>query len=448
MRRPNTVLAREVTATIAIYFASYFLSYLANILISQLFGVQLYSDFAVGSALLTIASAFALLGFDKTTLQYLPRYFSNQKYELAAHYVRSSFWMILLFSLGVAITIASFVILFEYKQTESLHQIILLSLVAVPIVTLVDYLSKIMITKKRAISSLIAFKIQQPILLMIFVSSYYYFAQARSSALLIGCLALTWFFLLVFFLFWLRSDLPYYAKTKHPTVCWRAWLPRALPFWVCNMVLISVQNMGVLVLEILEAGPKDVAIFAAVSQTCHFLIMVHTAINLIALPRFSEIFIYANFSQIQSLLSEYLRVIFYFCVLFFIAVIIFGKSMLSFFGPEFVKGYPTLCVLTIGSVINVYCGLSTSLLQVGGLRRIVLRNAVLLLSITIVLMFILIPMSGILGAAWAFTIAMSVINGQQLIYLHRRFGISFFALFPKRQIHFWKQSITGESGSR
>jgi len=425
-------VAKEVSATIAIYFASYFLSYIASVLISRLFGVQQYSDYAVATAVLTISSSIALLGFDKATLQYLPRYFSSQRFDLAAHYIRSTFWMILLFSISLAISISLIIILFEIKRGESMHHIILLALLLVPIVTCVDYLNKILITKKQLLNSLIVFRIQQPFLLMIFVLGCYFF-NIRSSTSLIACLAVAWIAILCFYLYWLRNDIPAFAKAKRSSVCWRAWLPRALPFWVCGIVLVTIQNMGVLILEILDVNAREVGIYAAVTQTCHFLIMVHTAVNIVALPRFSEVFSYRNKTQLQNNLNDYLRVIFYFCLLFLVMVAIGGKTMLSFFGPEFVKGYSTLCVLTVGSVINVYCGLSTSLLQIAGLRRIVLRNAVLLFSITMALMFILVPYYGMSGAAWAFSIGMLIINGQQVGYLYNRLGISFFNIFVTRK---------------
>lgn len=420
--------AAEISATITIYFVSYFLNYVANILISQLFGVQLYSDYAVGNALLTMMGAFALLGFDKATLQYLPRYLSCQKHDLAAHYVRSNFWMILLFSIGLAIVLGTLIVLFEFKHDQALHRILLLSLFMLPLVALVDYLSKLMISKKRTITALIAFKINQPVLLMIFLFSYY-FMHGHSGMMLIGCLGLAWLGVLILFVYWLRHDLRYYAKATRPEICWRAWLPRAVPFWICSMVLVSVQNMGVLALEVFNANPKSVAIFAAASQTCHFLIMVHAAVNLLALPRFSQTFSLSHISVIQNSLNEYLRVIFYFCAFFTLMVVFFGKALLGFFGEEFSQGYAVLCVLTAGSIINVYCGLSTSLLQVSGFRRLVLRNSVLLLLLSIILMMILIPYAGILGAACAFSLSMLVVNSIQVLFLQRHLGISFFRIF-------------------
>lgn len=433
MSKKQASPGKEVGATISIYFASYFLSYLASVLISRLFGVEQYSDYAVATALLTMTSAVALLGFDKTTLQYLPRYFSCKRHNLAAHYIRSSFWIILLFSIGLSITISMGLVLFEMRRGEGMHHSLVLALCLLPIVTSVDYLNKLLITKKRLMHSLLMFRINQPVILMLLIVACYFF-NIRTSVWLVACLGVAWTAILVCYLYWLRADLPHFAKAKHPTVCWRAWLPRALPFWVCGMVLIVIQNMGVLVLEIMNVDLNEVAIYAAVSQTCHFLIMVHTAVNIVALPRFAKIFSFRDNSQLQDNLNDYLRVIAYFCLLFFILVAFAGKAMLGLFGEEFVKGYSSLCVLSVGSIINVYCGLSTSLLQVAGLRRIVLRNAVLLFSITAVLMLVGVPLYGMMGAAWAFTIGMLIVNAQQLWYLQHKLGISFFAIFINKRV--------------
>lgn len=91
--------------------------------------------------------------------------------------------------------------------------------------------------------------------------------------------------------------------------------------------------------------------------------------------------------------------------------IIWGKSILSFWGEEFVKGYYLLIILSIGQFFNISTGPVNSLLSMCGYEKTLRNITILSLVLNLLLNYFLIKQFGAIGAAYATssTIAFSMI---------------------------------------
>lgn len=83
-------------------------------------------------------------------------------------------------------------------------------------------------------------------------------------------------------------------------------------------------------------------------------------------------------------------------------MILFGRPLLGFvFGQEFVAAYSPLVILVAAQLVNVGAGCVTVLLNMTGHEKDAAFGVAIAAGLNIVLNLVLIPMFGMMGAAWA-----------------------------------------------
>ena len=72
-----------------------------------------------------------------------------------------------------------------------------------------------------------------------------------------------------------------------------------------------------------------------------------------------------------------------------VVLILAGRWLLGWFGPQFQAGYPILVVLVIGQTVDAITGAVGLVMTMGGLERVVARTRVIGLAMTAALLFYL-----------------------------------------------------------
>lgn len=124
-------------------------------------------------------------------------------------------------------------------------------------------------------------------------------------------------------------------------------------------------------------------------------------------------------------------------ILIFAALVVFGKTILPFFGSEFLTSYLPLIILAIGQLANVAAGPVGTILTMshkeGWVAFAVFFGAIL----NVILNLILIPSFGIIGAALATAISMIAWNMALVVFAKRELAINasvFSNLVPARKL--------------
>ena len=90
--------------------------------------------------------------------------------------------------------------------------------------------------------------------------------------------------------------------------------------------------------------------------------------------------------------------------------IIFPKKVLLLFGPEYLESAQILIILTMATLIQAFLGAAGPTLSMSGRTKLVLLNTIGAFIINILLNIFLIPRYGIVGAAWATFISLTLIG--------------------------------------
>ncbi len=167
----------------------------------------------------------------------------------------------------------------------------------------------------------------------------------------------------------------------------------------------------------------DVGIYNTAFLISNVLALVFMGFNASFAPVISELYHSDRRQELRSLYSSLTRMVLMIVVPAFCWLIGFGDSLLGVFGQEFTAGYVALIVLGAGVVVRCTVGTVGTMLVMSGHQKFNAANIVAVTALNVLLNLILIPRYGLLGAAIATTISVSLIDTIGLIEVRVLIGI-------------------------
>lgn len=152
------------------------------------------------------------------------------------------------------------------------------------------------------------------------------------------------------------------------------------------------------------------------------------AVNMVVAPRFAELYTRGHIERLQQLVTISAWVVLAFNVMitgFFVPAGHFFLTLV--FGEEFAASYASLLILLGGQLVNSAAGSVGYLINMTGHERETVRSMALAAGINILLGLLWIPRWGILGAAGATAISMTVWKGLLWWRVRQRLGINSLA---------------------
>lgn len=159
----------------------------------------------------------------------------------------------------------------------------------------------------------------------------------------------------------------------------------------------------------------DVGIYNTAFLISNVLTLVFMGFNASFAPVISELYHNGKRRELRSLYSSLTRGILIIIMPAFCWIIGFGDDLLRFFGPEFVGGYVALVVLAVSVVVRCVVGTVGTMLVMSGHQKFNAVNIVIVTAMNVGLNLLLIPRYGLLGAAIATAVSVSIIDTVGLI---------------------------------
>ncbi|GAB3274040.1 flippase [Parahaliea aestuarii] len=170
------------------------------------------------------------------------------------------------------------------------------------------------------------------------------------------------------------------------------------------------------------ASASDVAIYTIAQRVAMVTSFVLMAVNSVVAPRFAVHYHNGEMRQLEQLSRLSLRVMLLMATPLLVAMLLFPQPILSLFGSGYASAAPVLIILALGQFVNVVTGPVGYLLQMSGHYRQVRNNTALAALTAVGLNVMLTPQYGILGAAVAAAVALSVVNLLGLWQVRRLLG--------------------------
>lgn len=154
----------------------------------------------------------------------------------------------------------------------------------------------------------------------------------------------------------------------------------------------------------------NVGIYGVAARIAPLLIMPLNAVNATFTPIISDLYVKNKHDKLEQQFKTTTRHILTVSLPLFTLILFFSKEVLSIFGQRFEEGSFVLITLMIGKFINSATGSSGYMLMMTGRPMINLYNSIILGIFSILMYIFLIPKYGIIGAALANAIAISLVQ--------------------------------------
>jgi O-antigen/teichoic acid export membrane protein len=214
----------------------------------------------------------------------------------------------------------------------------------------------------------------------------------------------------------------------------KLWLRTASPLLI--IVLFSGFFSEVNMIIVGSYLPADqLAMFNASFRTAFMIGFGITAVDSVTLPKAARLYAAGDMEALQRLITHATHMKFWGALAAIVLFVLFGRQILSIFGPGFDQAYGVLVILGVAMVVIAGNGAVTELLSISGHQDHCLYVFLSAFALTLILHSLTIPRYGLEGAAWSVLAVVSCYS----IWLHwlviRKLGIlpSIFGVFWLRK---------------
>jgi len=147
-----------------------------------------------------------------------------------------------------------------------------------------------------------------------------------------------------------------------------------------------------------------------------------TAITSVTAPKFAELFALRDFKRLEKVVNQSTKIVFWSSLPVLLFLLFFSNMILGFFGEEFQLGKQAFYLLSLSTMISAFSGPAGNILQMTG-RQVIFMNVLFAGAIiNIILNYLLIPIYGIEGAAFASMASVIFWNLTMVYFVKKEFG--------------------------
>ncbi|MBM71212.1 MAG: hypothetical protein CL847_00310 [Crocinitomicaceae bacterium] len=399
--------------------AGYVLAYV----ITTNYGAQTFGVFELCLTILTILSVLGRLGLDGALVRFIPEYVEKRQFN----HLRSVYKIALSVAMPISLVFATGLFfgaeyLAKFFKSEALVDGFQITALIVPFSTWMGLNTEAF----RGMKKMVSYSFYQrgtvvfiaTIAILILAFNLPYSNQVPLMGFGIGVVGLS----IAAGVYAPRQILDLgEAQTTTNTFLPQTLLTVAFPMLLSTSMFMVMNWTDTLMIGY-YLEESEVGIYRLAFKIAALTTFAQFAINSIAAPMFSSFNANGDMKGLRKIVRNigYLNVLI--SVPIFIIIILFPKFLLNFFGDEFTTGVAPLIILAIGSVINAICGPVMYLLNMTGKEKIA-RNIIIIASIlNIILNLTLIPIFGLLGAAYATSISTVVWNALGVAQIKKEYG--------------------------
>jgi len=204
----------------------------------------------------------------------------------------------------------------------------------------------------------------------------------------------------------------------------RSWLKEAIPFSVISGVQVVKSKVLVYILVVF-GNTEAVAIFDVAMRGAALVSFTVDALNKAISPYISSAFERKHMDSLQRIVKKTARIILVFSMPIALVFIFGGKPILSLlFGENYATSYLPLLVLCLGHLVNTLVGPVAPVLNMTGNQGFLSKNQILMMIISVVLSVPFVYYWDVLGAAFVFSIVITLQGFLLVVFIKRKLHIN------------------------
>jgi len=387
------------------------LGYLLQVFLARVMGHEEYGLYTYILAWATICGVVCNLGIPVAVLRFIPQYSTQGDWGRFQGVIRGSSQVTFAISIGMSLLVTVVLLsLNSYRHLQNLTPI-LFGVWMIPLLALESLQSNFFRGGRQMIATYGPSKVLRPLLFMAgtWAMLYWTGGQKLTSQPVFIVTIVTYLILILSQQVLVGKGLLSLGKREKPIYEFRSWLRVSLPLLLIVGFVIILYQTDILMIGVL-LGPSQVGIYNAATKTSYLALFVYTAVEAIAAPTIASLYTKGDRVQMQRVVTTMAHLVFWPTIVVTLFLIAFSKYILGLFGAEFVTAQLPLAILVLGQLVNAATGPVGYMLDLTGHQDQSARVRCCTALTNLLLNYILIPKFGIVGAAMATAIAVSLDN--------------------------------------
>ena len=428
----ETAVAQRISLiAFAIRIVSAGIAFLSQVVMARWIGTFDYGIYVFVWMAMVILGSLSCLGFQTALIRFLPLYRKTGDLERLRGILLTS-RLFVLASATIVAAVGAGAVWFFSDAIKSYYLLpFVLAFTCLPMVALGDVLDGTARANNWPVRALTPTYIVRPFLVLAYLGIAHGlgFEASAMTAVIAAVLATYSTTVMQLFVVTRNLDSTYPAGARQTEFV--LWAKVALPIFLVEGFFFLLTNADVLMVGFFRP-PEDVGVYFATVKIIALVHFVFFAVKAGVAQQFAARTGMEDRAELRDFARQTVGWTFWPSLLIGLAVLVFGRFLLSLFGEAFVEGYPLLFVLVAGVVIRASIGPAESLLNMTGNQNICATIFGAVLAVNVALNLILIPAYGLMGAAVANAGATLVEAGLLLFMAYRRIGVVMFVFSPKR----------------
>ena len=398
-----------------------FLGYLVIMIVSKEYGAEGTGLYNLTYNLMTFFAAVAAMGMNVSILRYVGQY--NQPGEEGK--LKLLYRYALELALPAAMVVAMALYAFSGVLAENLFENPLygpaLTFVAciLPLVTLqnigIEYIRGL---KKLKVSEWLR-SVLRPLVIIVCLLSVGYTVSdplmpiyALGAAVAVG---------VVWAALYIRSRVRGLEAAPEAAFGKREFMATSLPMMLMPVSLFIRTSFPLFVLEI-YGSTAEVGVLSVVWKIALLISLVLSVVNTIVAPKFSELYWSQQYQPLREVLHYSAKMIFLVSLGVSVLLVLFSRQVLEFFGADFISGEAALYLLVGGQLISAMAGSVGIFFNMVGYQGVWKNILIVSILANVALSLALIPLFGMMGAAFAIMATTVMQNLAGALYLRIKLG--------------------------
>lgn len=423
----NSKLVRDTGWSFLIRVAAAGLGFLATVLLARMLGAEGYGHYAYAVAFITLLALPAQAGLPFLLVRETAKGIVSERPATVRGVWTWAGRVTGILSLLLAVGAGSFIFISNDGGLDVRAWTMVWALALVPLVALGNLRGAALRGLDRIVAGQFPEAVLRPAFLVAILGTVALTVGRITApqAMAFNVLAASLSFGVGAWLLWKHT--PPAVRRTGPEFEGRAWLASLLPLALIAGMLTINSQADILMLGIFETsdqiGIYRVAVGAAALGTFGL-----GAVNSVVAPRFARLHEQGDFERLQRVVTRSARLILFLSLSVVAFFVLFGRPLLGLaFGAEFVASYVPLVILLGGQLVSSTAGSVGQLLNMAGHERDSAKAIVLAAIVNVGLNLLLIPPLGIVGAAIASAVSLSIQNVWLWLAVRRRLGINSLA---------------------
>lgn len=377
------------------------IKFLTQIAIARIAGAHEYGLYTLA---LTWANTLAIpagLGLSAMVIRFIPAYLATNDLGNLKGLLRFSRNLTISASIFVAAA-AAFAVWLHTGSAPTTA--VLLALALIPLIASNMLQAEILRASRRLYASRLVPNVVQP-LAVLFIVLFFWWNGSMSGTIALLCtlvgLAIT---AAIQALFTYTTFRPVQKYSKLSSLR-RLWLGVSLQLLWVKLAQLILNNSDIILVGIF-LGPLQAGIYGAAIKAATLTSIVSQAVNLAVPPEIARLIALDNWHAVEIKLRYSAKFAFPASTIFAGTLSLLSSQIMGIFGQAFEAGASALIILAGGRMVTAWTGTVGSLLNVTGHQKITIIVYSVAAIIQLILLIVLIPSCGIVGAALASTSAM------------------------------------------